>query len=108
MALSKDEAITMVKHFLSSCSGKHDIRGAYLFGSLAKGFAKEYSDVDLAIILGTVRSSESAVLAEDFEIFHEAQQYDSRLEVVCFSETEFNQNDGAIIRKIKREGIPVM
>lgn len=105
MALSKDEVIKMAKLFLDSLRQRHDVRQAYLFGSFARGMEREYSDVDLAIVLGTFDKSKDAPFGEDFEIFHEAQQYDSRLEVVCFAQEEFNLDNAAIIRHIKKEGI---
>ena len=108
MALSKNKVMDIVKGFLTISSRKHDIKRAYIFGSFAKGTAQDYSDVDLAVILGTLRSSEDSIFNEDFEIFHEAQQYNSLLEVVCFHENAFDRDSGALIQKIKKEGIMVM
>ena len=108
MALSKDEVVNIVKRFLRVSSQKHDIERAYIFGSFAKGTAKKYSDVDLAIVLGSLRGSEQSPFDEDFEIFHEAQQYNSLLEVVCFLRDAFDRDDGTLIKRIKREGIRVM
>ena len=66
----------------------------------------EYSDIDLVVITGHLRRSGDALSDEEFEIFHEAQQYDSRLEVVTFTEDGFNRDVCALIRRIKQEGIP--
>jgi predicted nucleotidyltransferase len=108
MALSKDEVIQMVKRFLESLRQRHDIREAYLFGSSASGLAKDYSDVDLAIVLGSMEKSEDSPFDEAFEIFHEAQEYNSILEVVCFDQEDFARNGGSLVRRIKKEGIKVM
>jgi predicted nucleotidyltransferase len=108
MALSKDEVINIVKGFLSSSCQKHNIRHAYIFGSFAKGTAKDYSDIDLAIILETLSSSEESPFDEDFEIFHEAQQYNSLLEVVCFLQDVFDRDGGTLIKRIKKEGIRII
>lgn len=105
MALSKDEVIKIAKEFLELLCQKHDVRQAYLFGSFAKGMAKDYSDVDLAIVLGSVDVSEESPFGKDFKIFHEAQKYNSLLEVVCFVQEEFDQDAGALVRRIKKEGI---
>ena len=94
--------------FLKIPSQKHDIKQANIFVSFAKGKEKDYSDVDLAIILGTLHSSEDSTFNEDFEIFHETQLYNSNLEVVCFLEDAFDRNSGALIKRIKKEGIMVM
>jgi predicted nucleotidyltransferase len=105
MALSKDEVTSIVSGFLEIIRDKHDVRQAYLFGSFAEGTAKEYSDVDLAIVLGSSDLSEESAFDENFKIFHEAQGYNSLLEVVCFQQEEFDQDGGALVKKIKKEGI---
>ena len=37
--------------------------------------------------------------------WQEVQSYNSLLEVVCFIQEEFDQNGGALVRQIKKEGI---
>ena len=108
MALSTNEVMTIVNRFIAECAKRHDVKGAYLFGSFAKGTAEQYSDIDLAVITGSLRQSEDALSNEDFEIFHEAQQYDSRLEVVTFTQEGFMRDESTLSRKIKQEGIPAM
>jgi hypothetical protein len=53
--------------------------------------------VDLAILLGSLDISEESPFDEDFKIFHEAQKYNSLLEVVCFAQEEFDQDGGALV-----------
>ena len=105
MALSKDEVIKIAKGFLELLCQKYDVRQAYLFGSFAKGMAKDYSDVDLAIVLGCLDISKESPFDEKFKIFHEAQEYNSLLEVVCFVQEEFDHNGGSLVKQIKKEGI---
>ena len=105
MALSKNEVIKIVNGFLELLRYKHDVRQVYLFGSFAKGTIKEYSDVDLAIVLGSTDLSEASPFDENFKIFHEAQEYNSLLEVICFLQEEFDQDGGALIKQINKEGI---
>jgi predicted nucleotidyltransferase len=105
MALSKDEVIEIVNGFLKVIRQKHDVREAYLFGSFAQGTPKEYSDIDLAIVLGSVRSSDVLPFDEGFEIFHEAQRFNSLIEVVSFRQEEFVDDGGSLVKRIKKEGI---
>ncbi|MGB9629061.1 MAG: nucleotidyltransferase domain-containing protein [Thermodesulfobacteriota bacterium] len=105
MALSKDEVIKLVNDFIQILQREHDVREVYLFGSYAKDMAKEYSDVDLAIVLGSLDKSHSPPFDEYFKIFHEAQKFNSLLEVVCFEKEEFDKDGGALVRQIKKEGI---
>jgi hypothetical protein len=51
---------------------------------------------------------EESLFDEPFMIFHEAQEFNSRLEVVCFAQEEFDQDGGALARQIKREGIKLL
>jgi len=108
MALSKDDVLKLIRSFLNECSQKHEIVQAYLFGSYATGKVKEYSDIDVAIVLPTSYSATHSFSDEDFAIFHEAQTYNSLLEVVCFTKDTFEQQRDPIVRRIKQEGILVM
>jgi len=108
MALSKDEVIKIVQEFIQLLRQHYDIREVYLFGSFAKGTAKEYSDIDLAVVLGKVDQSIDPINNEFFKIFHEAQKYNSLLEVVCFNQEEFDKNGGVLIKHIKKEGIKLV
>ncbi|MDP3016662.1 MAG: nucleotidyltransferase domain-containing protein [Deltaproteobacteria bacterium] len=108
MALSKDDVIKLVNEFIQVLRQRHDIREVYLFGSFAKGMAKEYSDVDLAVVLGSLDKSIAPPYDEHFKIFHEAQRYNSLLEVVCLNKEEFEQDGGALVRQIKKEGIRLL
>ena len=105
MALSKDEVMKIAKGFLQRIRAEHDIRQAYLYGSFAKGITRDYSDVDVAVVLGSSDKSEESPFDESFIIFHEAQKYNSLLEVVCFVQEEFDQDGGALVKQIKKEGI---
>lgn len=105
MALSKDEVIKMAKEFLELLRQNHNVRQAYLFGSFAKGTAKDYSDVDIAVVIGSLDVPGDSPYDESFKIFHEAQEYNSLLEVVCFLQEEFDRDGGALVRLIKKEGI---
>lgn len=105
MALSKDQAIEIVNGFLKDIRQKHDVRAAYLFGSFAKNTPKEYSDIDVALVLGSIRFPAPPPFDESFEIFHEAQRFNSLLEVVSFRQEEFEENGGSLVKRIKKEGI---
>lgn len=112
MALTNDEIIEDLKGLLLQLKGRYDIKEAYLFGSYARGNPKEYSDVDIALVLGlqSRRGSfrDGSPFDETFEIFHEAQQHNSLFEVVCFREEEFCKGDTTLSRHIKREGIKIL
>ena len=105
MALSKDEVIKIASGFLEIIRREHDVREAYLFGSFAKGTARDYSDVDLAVVMESLDVPVDSPYDESFKIFHEAQKYNSLLEVVCFLQEEFDRDGGVLVKLIKKEGI---
>jgi len=79
---------------------------AYLFGSYARETQKEYSDIDVALVL-TSAAEEPGYLQESFDIFHEAQKFNSLLEIICFREDEFNNEGPTIVNRIKEEGLKI-
>jgi len=104
--LSKNDAIEIARIFLHQACRKHSIRSAWLFGSYARGTQREYSDIDLALVLPTA-VDKHGYLQESFDIFHEAQEFNSLLEIVCFRENEFNNEGPAIINRIKKDGLKI-
>lgn len=106
MAYTKDKAIELSRSFLKQALKKHPIHSAYLFGSYARGIQSDYSDIDIAIIIRKIVQPQK-YQEEAFEIFHEAQEYNSLLEVLCFREDEFKRDGGTIVAKIKKEGIRI-
>jgi predicted nucleotidyltransferase len=44
------EVIEIINGFLKLINSEYPLTGVYLFGSYANGTAREYSDIDLAII----------------------------------------------------------
>ncbi len=106
MADTRNQIISALKHLVLDLKKSHDIREAYLYGSYARNNPTRYSDVDIALVLGTFR--DGSPMDERFEIFHEVQQHNSQFEVLCLTEEEFNDGDMPIVRHIKREGIRIL
>lgn len=107
MALTKDDALRIAQAFLEQAKRRHEIVTAYVFGSCASGRQRDWSDIDIAVVLGGESATPDRYPGETFEIFHEAQTYNSLLEPICFKREKFEENGVSIIARIKREGIPV-
>lgn len=106
MAYTQNEAVEVIKTFLKEASKRHPVYSAYLFGSYARGDQKDYSDIDVAVVLGKLAQFKR-YCDETFEIFHEAQEYNSLLEILCFSEDEFERKGLEIVAQIKKEGVKI-
>ena len=105
MDYSKDEIINKVKNIFKNLTKRHSIKEVYIFGSYSKGNMSEYSDIDIAVVLDKIRGG--SPFNEAFEIFHEVQKQNSLFEVVCFTETEFFNEEQDVIKHIKKDGIKI-
>lgn len=75
-----------------------------LYGSWAKGTAKDYSDVDLCIV------SPSFARKPDFyfkKIWHLATKIDSSLEPITFTPSELNNKYSTLAEEIRKYGLQV-
>jgi predicted nucleotidyltransferase len=107
VAYTKDEAVRIAGAFVAQARTRHPVVRAYVFGSYATGRQQDHSDIDLAVVLGRGPGPGEGHGDESFEIYHEAQEFNSMLETICFREDEFEENGHSIIAWIKREGVAV-
>lgn len=107
MAYSRDDAVTIASGFLRDAARRHRIHRAFLFGSSVWGRPAAYSDVDLAVVLEPSPVSGHPGVGEAFEIFHAAQEYNSALEVICFTVEEFEDETAPLVRRIKKDGLEI-
>ncbi len=105
MVYSRADAVGVAGSFLGRVAQRHRIRRAFLFGSTVWGSPRKYSDIDLALVVEPTAERLEADLPEAFEIFHAAQEFNSALEVVCFTPQEFEEDGGSLIRRIKEAGL---
>jgi predicted nucleotidyltransferase len=107
MARTRDEALAVATAFLKQAVRKHRIRKAYLFGSHAWGRPSEHSDIDLAVVLETTPVWGGDEFGEDFQIFHEAQEFDASLEPICFWPEGIEEGRWQIFERIEKEGLEI-
>ena len=105
MAYSKEDVLNLIKRFRKNIEGVVHPDHVFLFGSYALGKAKEYSDIDVAIISSDITDENYFDLKK--KIFKKAMEIDSYLEPLCFSEDEFDNDLLPIVIEIKRNGIEV-
>jgi len=104
MAVKADKAVKLVRKYIGELErNKIPIEKAILFGSYAKGYAKEESDIDVALV--------SEVFSGDrFEdrrkIIPLRRKIDSRIEPLPFKTEDF-ENGGILVEEIKKTGIVV-
>ncbi len=91
MALSKDRLDEIITGFISRVSSEIPVEEVILFGSYAHGNAKEYSDVDLAIISGWFQGKKHI---ENMQYLSRiAAGYNSIIEALPFTSEEYKKPD---------------
>lgn len=80
-----------------------------LFGSHAKGTAKEDSDIDILIILKDREINIGNEIEKTSKVtFDLSLKYDKIISRLFMSEDYFNTYDSALIRNIRQEGIIIL
>lgn len=107
--LSKEEVLRIIRalhrHLEVIYGGR--LKGVYLYGSYARGDAREDSDIDVAVVLaGPMRRTEEN--RRTIEIFSDLCLKESCLITPFFlSEEEYREKPYAIFRNIARQGVAV-
>ena len=107
--MSKDEVLKIVKELhekLDEIYGER-LKGVYLYGSYARGDAREDSDIDVAVVLaGPVRRGEelnrTKTIIPDFGL-----KENCLIMPLFLSEEQFRERRLDIVQFIAEEGIPV-
>ena len=91
MSLSEDKIIEIIRGFYAELTQEIPIKEFILFGSYAKGNAKEYSDIDLAVISDWF---EGKPKIENMQYLSRiAAAYNSLIEALPFTEEEYTNLD---------------
>ena len=94
--MDKETAIRNVKRYSDLVRQHFDVRKIILYGSYARGAARMHSDIDVAVVLGSVE--------EDFlkcaaKLFRLRRQIDARIEPILLEES--NEKSGFLEEILK-------
>jgi predicted nucleotidyltransferase len=87
MALSEDKVKELIQGFHAKLKQEIPIKELILFGSYAKGNAKEYSDIDLAVISNWFEGKPKIKNMQYLSKI--AANYNSLIEALPFTEEEY-------------------
>ena len=104
MAKKNDDINKIVKSFLNEVSKHYKIVGAYLYGSFAKGKAREWSDIDVAIISSDFSED---LFDERLNLMQMAASVDDRIEAKPFKSELFDRND-PLVYEILKTGVQLI
>jgi predicted nucleotidyltransferase len=109
MVKTREEVIRLVQEFHEKLAAVYGdrLKGVYLFGSFARGDAREDSDIDVAVVLaGPVNRRRERHRNSD--LIGELSLRESCVLMPLFvSEEDYRGVPEAIHRSIVREGVPV-
>ena len=92
------QAVNEVLNTIKPVIEKHNIKDVYLFGSYAKGYATETSDVDLCIST-SLTGLNFVALSEDIR-----EELNKKIDLIRFSNLE---NNLELIGEIMKDGIKI-
>jgi len=102
MVRTKDQIRAAVKEFVRALEPKVRVEQVILYGSYAKGNAREESDIDIAVLSEDFgRMSELEVIQT---LAHQRIYCDSLLMPVGYTPARFNDPDNSFAREIARTG----
>ena len=105
MAYTREEVLRIVRTFRDAIDGLVHPDRMILFGSYAVGNARDYSDIDVAVVSSEINDKNYFDLKK--KIFKKAMELNSQLEPLCFSSEEFENDWLPIVPEIKRSGVEV-
>ena len=104
MATRNDSINNCILRFLNAVQKRYLVERAYIFGSYAKGTAKKWSDIDLAIIS---KDFSDDTFEDKLYLMKLAIQFDDRIEPMPYHPAAFNPND-PLVAEIQKTGIQIM
>src|SRR3990167_5152345 len=96
--------LVALKKGLSNLYG-NQLRGLYLFGSFARGTQESGSDLDVLIILHSLRDYGAEIRRTGKLISDISLENDVTISTVFVSESEWKQGDNPFLRNVRQEAI---
>ncbi|MEK6892668.1 MAG: nucleotidyltransferase domain-containing protein [Nanoarchaeota archaeon] len=107
MGKEKNKFVNRINAFLSKLKDKVSLDGAILFGSRARGDARENSDFDIILISKDFAGKKYFQRPAGFYLLWE---YPQEIDIICLTpeEYEIKKKQLTIIRKAAEEGIKLI
>ena len=100
--------LNAIANFENDCIKRlHGLKGIWLFGSVAKGKAKEKSDIDLFVLVE--KGKNKALLKATLEDIKEKYEEKCRIQTILMDEEEFEKRKKEpLVKEILASGINIM
>jgi len=103
--MSRNEAKKIVRRYAQKLKEENfPFSALYLFGSQAKGKAKKWSDIDVAVVSGKLKHNRDK---NRFLLWKLRRDVDIRIEPYGFTPESFKEIANPLVYEIKKTGIKV-
>ena len=103
--MSKLEAKKIVKKYANKLKqADYDFKAVYLFGSYAQNKAREWSDIDVAVVSDKLKRNNDR---NRLLLWQLRMDVDVRIEPHGFTVKDFNDNGNPLAHEVKKYGIKV-
>ena len=99
--MDQEKIINIVKKYAELVKQNYSVNQIYLFGSYAKGNAREESDIDVAKILDKIGDD---YLEQSTKLFQLRRKIDLRIEPVLL---ELNNDISGFLKEIQTNGLQI-
>ena len=100
--LTRDEALSLVRRYKQVISPRfHEEPQVYMFGSYSKGVPNPLSDIDVAVVVPTLKGKDW--LEQSADLWHDVQSVSLLIEPVLMARDE----DTLLYRDVLRTGVAV-
>jgi len=99
-----DKIIFLVKQWLTN-QYKDNLESIILYGSQARNEAKEYSDIDVLIVLKQTFNYREEIAKTSHFIADLSLKYDTVISRAFISEQRFREENNPFVLNVRREGI---
>jgi uncharacterized protein len=101
-----DRIIALVKQWFSE-QYQENLEGLILYGSQARGDAKEYSDIDVLVVLKKAFNYREEIDRTSQFIADLSLEYDTVISRAFVSAQRFQEENSPFLLNIRREGVPL-
>ena len=99
--MAQDEVMNLAKAYANAVRGMMDTKGIFLYGSYAKGTAREDSDIDIAVIVDHIPGDYLSAVSKLWGL---TRTVDDAIEPVLLTEQD---NQSQFIETVYQTGIAI-